>query len=65
MCGSASLFLKTAKRENRITVTPADHKECGRAACTDKPSMQSDIRTHMHAHTHTQRYKEDKGSLAT
>lgn len=63
MCGSVSLFLKTAKRENRITVTPADHKECGRAACTDKPSMQSDIRTHTRTHTH--RNKEDKGSLAT
>lgn len=27
------------KKNNSITVTPADLKECGQAACTDKPNM--------------------------
>ena len=48
-----SLICREKKRQNRITVTPADHEECGQAACTDKPNMWS--------HTCT----EDKGSLAT
>lgn len=58
ICGSAEFVLEREKRENRITVTPADHKECGQAACTGKPNMWS------HTHRETGGEKRTKETKA-